>query len=724
MATWLRRQINGKDSMMHAASPHIEGRIERDGVAIHYEAHGSGDHTILFLVPWWPLIDSRCFKAQIPYFSEHFRCITHDPRGNGKSDRPTDREAYGLQNYMDDALAVLDALDVEKVILFGHSCAGVVCAALAAFHPERVEAVITIGTVCPLAKPHTHRPPRNFHRTFENHEGWQKYNREYWLKDYPDFAQFFSEQMFTEPHSTKQIEDCVEWSKGSAAEFLIAAVQGPKGPGVVMNEAAYRKTECPFLVIHGENDMVIPVEASRIVAELTGGELVVLPDAGHNSHARISAKINTMVRDFLTRHLGSWHPSNTRAASDEGQRGRSLPPKRVLYLSSPIGLGHARRDLAITRELRALHPDLEVHWLAQDPVTRFLQANNEIVHPDSHRMANESAHIEAESGEHDLNAFQAIRNMDEILIKNFMVFQEAVEQTSYDLVIADEAWDVDHYWHEHPELKKAQVAWFTDFVGWVPIPENDPREAFLTADYNAEMIEHVEANPGVRDRAIFVGNPGDIIPHRFGADLPEMRDWVPEHFDFSGYIIGQHPSEFGSREELRDRFGYLEGEKVCLVTVGGSGVGGSLIRRILDAYPMAKARIPELRMIVVTGPRLDPASFMLPAGVEVRAFVPDLDHHLACCDLALVQGGLTTSMELTAAGTPFLYFPLKNHFEQNYHVAQRLDRYNAGRKMIYAQSNPERIAAAIVQELASPRKFKPVESDGARRAARMLSELM
>ena len=83
-------------------------------------------------------------------------------------------------------------------------------------------------------------------------------------------------------------------------------------------------------------------------------------------------------------------------------------------------------------------------------------------------------------------------------------------------------------------------------------------------------------------------------------------------------------------------------------------------------------------MIVVAGPRIDPASLHAPAGVEVRAFVPDLDRHLAACDLALVQGGLTTCMELAAAGTPFLYFPLENHFEQNFHVAHRLDRYGAG----------------------------------------------
>jgi UDP-N-acetylglucosamine:LPS N-acetylglucosamine transferase len=129
-------------------------------------------------------------------------------------------------------------------------------------------------------------------------------------------------------------------------------------------------------------------------------------------------------------------------------------------------------------------------------------------------------------------------------------------------------------------------------------------------------------------------------------------------------------------------------------------------------------------MIVVAGPRIPPESLMVPVGVDVRAFVPDLDRHLAACDLALVQGGLTTCMELTAAGTPFLYFPLRNHFEQNFHVAHRLDRYGAGRRMDYATSTPDVIAEAMLDLLSRPADFKPVAADGARRAARMLAELL
>ena len=104
--------------------------------------------------------------------------------------------------------------------------------------------------------------------------------------------------------------------------------------------------------------------------------------------------------------------------------------------------------------------------------------------------------------------------------------------------------------------------------------------------------------------------------------------------------------------------------------------------------------------------------------------MPNLDRHLAACDLALVQGGLTTCMELTAAGTPFLYFPLKNHFEQNFHVAHRLDQYGAGRRMEFATSTPDMIAEAMVAALAAPTRFKPVEADGAARAAGMLADLL
>jgi predicted glycosyltransferase len=256
------------------------------------------------------------------------------------------------------------------------------------------------------------------------------------------------------------------------------------------------------------------------------------------------------------------------------------------------------------------------------------------------------------------------------------------------------------------------------------MPAGGEREAFLTTDYNAEMIEHIERHPSVRDRSIFVGTPEDIVPLSFGQGLPQMREWVPKHFDFAGYIIGEHPHAFGSRELLRQKLGYRDDERICIVTVGGSGVGAHLIRRILQAYPIVKSRLPELRMIVVAGPRIDRASLAAPEGVQLRAFVPDLDKHLAACDIALVQGGLTTCMELAAAGTRFIYFPLQNHFEQNFHVAHRLRRYGAGIQMDFAASTPEMIADAVALALSRQTTPKPVEADGPSKAAAMIAALL
>jgi predicted glycosyltransferase len=399
--------------------------------------------------------------------------------------------------------------------------------------------------------------------------------------------------------------------------------------------------------------------------------------------------------------------------------------RRALYISSPIGLGHAQRDVSIAAELRELHPDLEIDWLAQHPVTAVLEEHGERIHPASEWLANESAHIASESDEHELNAFQAIRRMDEILVNNFMVFYEAVESGEYDLVIGDEAWDVDYYLHENPEIKNTAFAWLTDFVGWLPMPEGGDREAFLTADYNAEMIEQVERFPRIRDRAIYVGNPDDIVPDDFGPGMPNIRDWTERHYDFSGYVTGFDPAPLiERREELRRELGYRDDERVVIVTVGGSGVGESLLRRVVAAWPEARRRVNGLRMIAVAGPRIDPASLGAPDEVEVRPFVPDLYRHLAACDLAVVQGGLTTTMELVAARRPFLYFPLRNHFEQNRHVRHRLERYGAGRCMAYDESPPEVIAQAIAEEIDRQVDYRPVESDGAARAAALIAELV
>jgi pimeloyl-ACP methyl ester carboxylesterase/predicted glycosyltransferase len=694
-----------------ARYPDEEGYVERDGVRVFYEVYGEGDRTIMF-VPPWAIVHSRCWKMQIPYFARHARVIAFDPRGNGKSDRPHEAEAYIEEEYAADALAILDATGTARATLVTLSLGAERSLLLAADHPDRVERVVFIAPSLPIVPGHEYRSMYPFDKPLETDEGWAKFNAHYWLRDYPRFVEFFMSQCLTEPHSTKPTEDAIAWGLETDGETLVTLSTLRFFDEHRIRELSAR-VRCPVLVIHGESDAISPSARGVALAEATCGELVLLEGSGHFPHARDPVKVNLLVRDFVVppRPAKTWI------------RGKSRR-KRALYISSPIGLGHAQRDVAIAKELRKQVPDLEIDWLAQHPVTKVLEGNGERIHPASAHLANESRHIESESAEHDLHCFQAIRRMDEILLSNFMVFHDLVDEEQYDVWIGDEAWELDYYLHENPEQKQAAYVWLTDFVGWLPIPDGGEREAYVTTDYNAEMIEHIARFPRTRDRAIFVGNPDDIVPDAFGPDLPLIRDWTEEHYDFAGYITGFDPASLAGREALRAELGYVAEEKVCVVTVGGSGVGGSLLRRVIDAFPGAKDRVPELRMIVVAGPRIDPASLPTHEGLDVRAYVHNLYRHLAACDLAVVQGGLTTAMELTANRRPFLYFPLRHHFEQNFHVRHRLGRYRAGRCMDYDDSPPETIAAAIAAEIGCKVDYRPVETDGAARAAARIADLL
>jgi pimeloyl-ACP methyl ester carboxylesterase len=696
-----------------ARYPDNEGYVERDGVRVFYEVYGDGEPTVL-LLPTWSLLHSRHWKMQIPYLARHCRVVVFDGRGNGKSDRPQDAAAYAEREYAADALAVMDATETEHAVIVGFSLGGQRGLILAAEHPERVDGVVFIGPNFPGGGDLL--PERavfdNFDTEYDTYDGWAKYNRHHWLRDYADFVEFFVSKIFTEPHSTKPIEDGIAWALETDGETLIATQDGP---GLTPEEARAlcRRVDRPVLVIHGERDAITSVTRGAAMAEQTRGELVVLEGSGRAPHVRDPVKVNLLLRDFIA----PARPGRT------WTRGRSRR-KRALYISSPIGLGHAQRDVAIADELRKLHPDLEIEWLAQHPVTAVLESRGERIHPASALLANESRHIESESAEHDLHCFHAIRRMDEILLSNFMVFHDLVRAEQYDLWIGDEAWELDYYLHENPEEKQAAYVWLTDFVGWLPMPDGGEREAFVTADYNAEMIEHIARFPRVRDRAVFVGNEDDIVPDSFGPELPLIRDWTREHYSFAGYITGFDPADFTDRAALRHELGYPDDEQVCIVTVGGSGVGGHLLRRVIESFPDAKERVPSLRMVVVAGPRIDPAALPKHEGLEVRAYVHDLYRHLAACDLAVVQGGLTTCMELTANRRPFLYFPLRHHFEQNFHVRQRLGRYGAGRAMDFEVATPDVIAEAIADEIGREVEYRPVELDGASRAAALVAELL
>jgi pimeloyl-ACP methyl ester carboxylesterase/predicted glycosyltransferase len=707
---------------MRARKPDADGYAERNGVKTYYEVFGTGTPTIL-LLPAWSVGHSRTWKMQVPYLARHYRVVGFDGRGNGRSDRPAGASSYLAAEYAADALAVMDTTGTERAVVVSLSRGASYSLQLAAACADRVAAQVFISPTTPLAPFSPARVPyaRRFEEQLGSDHGWAKDNAAYWQRDYAGFLEFFFSQVFAEPHSTKPIEDAIGWGCETTPATLIDTRRGAILDAGADIAALLDRVRGPCLVIHGTQDAIVGPDAGPLLARALGerARLVELAGSGHCPHARDPVKVNLLIRDFVDGL--QWCGPDARR---RWTRGRARP-KRALYLSSPIGLGHARRDAAIADELRLLHPGLEIDWLAQHPVTTFLEARNERIHPASAELASESGHIEGESAGHDLHCFQAWRRMDEILLANFTVFHDLISAEPYDLWIGDESWELDYYLHENPEQKRAAYVWLTDFVGWLPMPDGGPREAWLTADYNAEMIEHIARYPRVRDRAIFIGAPEDIVPDRFGPDLPAIRSWTEAHFDFSGdYISGFDPIDIADREAIRSELGYRGDDKVCIVTVGGSGVGSDLLRRVIESYPQARQKVPGLRMVVVAGPRVDPAQLPAVAGVEVHGYVHDLYRHLAICDLAVVQGGLTTTMELVASNRPFLYFPLGHHFEQTFHVPHRLARYGAGRRMEYLSSTPESIAAAIAEEIGKPVSYPTIDPGAVGRVAARIAEML
>ncbi len=461
----LDHHLGGAETRQRDASARARtarARVEVDGVGIAYEVFGTGDRTIV-LAPAWAIVNSHFWKGQVPFLARRFRVVTWDAPGTGRSDRTEDPAHHGRG--VRDAVAVLDATETERALLVGLSLGAAIALFAATLHPDRVAGVVALASTIPqLVRGHAW-----FEQSFEEDpgtdEGWDRYTRGSWHRDYPGFVEHFAREMLPEPHSEKLVDDIVGWGLDAGLGVLEATMDA--APGYRSREQAEQLVagaRCPVLVIHGDEDAISPLACGERVAELTGGELVVFEGSGHALNGRDPVRVNALIEDFAEHVLGV-PPRPPRRWTRALARG-----KRALLVSSPIGLGHARRDLAIAHELRRLVPGLEIDWLAQHPLTAALEAAGERVHPASAGLASESAHLEALSGAHTLPVFQAIREMDEILVANYMIFRDVVRDTPYDVWIGDESWDVDHFLHENPEDKRAPFAFLTDFVGWLPLP--------------------------------------------------------------------------------------------------------------------------------------------------------------------------------------------------------------------------------------------------------------
>jgi pimeloyl-ACP methyl ester carboxylesterase len=631
---------------------------------------------------------------------------TMDLRGNGRSDRPP--SGYDLDTRYQDLLAVLEETVRPPFALVALSCAAMLAFRYAVEHPGRLSHLIL------LSGQYSESVPQPFDEKVapvirDSFATWQQ--------------RLFA-RCLPEPHSLKGIEDAIAWSSETTPDVLVESLRAIDGSNVF---DLLPQLQVPTLALHGTADKIVPYShAEKLAAAVPGARLVTFEGAGHILHARHAVKVNHLIRDFvLDRPVESHRIPATVERKTPLRPPRRTAQRRILWLSSPIGLGHIQRDLAIARKLREIYPDATVDFLAANPADRVVEAWGERLHPATNLLHNETAHFESWSGDHELHAFNALWDMDETMAANFMTFADVVEREAYDLWVGDEGWDLDYFLHENPELKRAPYVFMTDFIGMLPMREEPHSVEFKRAwDKNAENIDHLRFHPDVRDLSIMVGEDEDVLDRDFGPDLPNMRQWAREHFAFSGYTYHFDPAEYRDKAALRRELGFRDDERVILVSVGGTRVGRNLLRKCAEAFFLVAPSVPDARMILVAGPRL--AADDLPRGprIEVHPFVPNLFRHHAAAHLAIVQGGLTTTMELAAFQTPFLYFPLRNHFEQSFHVPRRLDRLGAGVRMDYDRTSVEELGTAILDHLRKPVQHREVPVGGTERAARLIANLL
>jgi pimeloyl-ACP methyl ester carboxylesterase len=255
---------------------------------------------VIALLPSWSIVHSRFWKGQIAYLARHVPVIVFDGRGNGRSDRPRALGAYAVGEFADDALAVFDATDTRSAVLVSLSMGATWSLLLAATHPERVRGAIFIGPALRLVETGDRGGgDDDFDVERETYQGWEKYNRHYWRRDYADFLRFFFAECLPEPHSTKQHEDCVTWGLHTDAETLLLTEDAPGLGGPERIAALARSVRCPVLVLHGDDDRIIPHAQGAALAELSGGRLVTFEGSGHLLQAREPVRVNLAIRAFV-----------------------------------------------------------------------------------------------------------------------------------------------------------------------------------------------------------------------------------------------------------------------------------------------------------------------------------------------------------------------------------------------------------------------------------------
>ena len=396
--------------------------------------------------------------------------------------------------------------------------------------------------------------------------------------------------------------------------------------------------------------------------------------------------------------------------------------KKVLFISGSLGLGHVGRDLEIAKMLRQLSPEIQISWLADNPATTVLEQAGEKLLPETQMLTHGNKELENSAKSHGANLTRWVMNMRKNWSKNAEIVIDLIHKYNFDLVIGDETYDLIIDLLRDPSQKQFPFVIIYDFLGLDRVTSN-PIDAIVTYYTNRIWVKTITKEPPLSEKIIFIGEMEDIQDKKFGVFLPNRRKLAETYFDFVGYILTFNPKDYMAKMKIRKKLGYGKAP-LGFCSIGGTSAGKALLDLSMKAYPLIRKEIPDFEMVMVLGPEVSLNSVKPTDGVKIVGYLPELYKHLAASDLAIVTGGGTITLELTALKKPFLYFPLQNHFEQEIAVADRCKRHNAGTRMDFSKTTPKVLAKEVVKNLGKEVSYATIPVDGAQEAANLIGELL
>jgi len=394
---------------------------------------------------------------------------------------------------------------------------------------------------------------------------------------------------------------------------------------------------------------------------------------------------------------------------------------RVLYVSGSLGLGHVTRDLAIAAEMRRVCPEIDITWIAGSPASEVLTAAGEKLAPEQAKYRGETDLAEAVARNGRLSLTVYVFKALAAWFHNARLIGAAASRGKYDVVVGNETYEiaVTNFFGIHV-LPPIPFVMMYDFWG-MEVTSGNMLEQLGAWMLNLVWSQEWRVTARGRNAAIFFGEIEDVPDRPFGVLLPNRRRYAEEHVEFVGYPLPFDVKDVPRKEVLRKELEYGDGPLV-ICTVGGTSIGQELLELCGRAFPLIAARVPALHMVVVAGPRINPESLGLPKEIDCRGMVPRLWRHLAACDLAVVQGGGATTLEVEALRVPFLFFPVEHQSEQEITIAGRLARHGAGVRMRVSSTSPEQMADAIVANLGTNVFYPEISGRGVHLAASRILE--